>query len=274
MEIGDLLRREREKKGLSHSDVENATKIRVRYIQAMETEQFQIIPGEVYRLGFLKNYARLLDLDPDAIITRYKSALESTDRGASYDGERTGIRDTVANTQRPARDEDETATRQADADARRPAIDWTGKIARAWSVFQNRRVLLGVVSAVVVVLLACVVINIRVSRHHNIPPLQQTPKQTQNLPAVPPPTVDTQPQTLEIRLVGTGHCWAEVKVDGQEAYMGTINPGDTKTFTAQSTVWVNLGYPRSVDVYYNGAKLPPLGTTYPVTQTFTRNMGA
>jgi hypothetical protein len=65
-----------------------------------------------------------------------------------------------------------------------------------------------------------------------------------------------------------------VKVDGQEAYMGTIKPGDTETFTAQSTVWMDLGYPQSVDVYYNGAKLPPLGTTRPVSQTFTKNMGA
>ena len=73
MGIGELLQSEREKKGLSLNDVENATKIRARYIQALETERFEIIPGEVYRLGFLKNYARLLNLDPEAMIVRYKS---------------------------------------------------------------------------------------------------------------------------------------------------------------------------------------------------------
>jgi transcriptional regulator with XRE-family HTH domain len=272
MGIGDLLRREREKKGLSLGDVENATKIRVKYIQALETEQFQIIPGEVYRLGFLKNYARLLDLDPDTIVTRYKSANKSVDHGASHEEEQTGTRQTVANARRSVRDADQPGTRQADADARRHVIDWAGKIAQAGTIFKNRRLLLGAASAVVVLLLAYAVLNIAVSRHNNVPPLQQTQKQTQKLPAVPP-TVNTQPQTLEIRLVGTGHCWAEVKVDGQEAYMGTIKPGDTETFTAQSTVWMDLGYPKSVDVYYNGAKLPPLGTTHTVTQTFTKNMG-
>jgi transcriptional regulator with XRE-family HTH domain len=273
MGIGDLLRREREKKGLSLGDVENATKIRVKYIQALETEQFQIIPGEVYRLGFLKNYARLLDLDQGAIITRYKAAHESADHGASHDEEPAGARQTVANARPSVRDEDQPGTRQADTVARRPVIDWAGKIAQAGSIFKSRRVLLGVASAVVVLLLAYVVLNIGVSHRNNAPPLQQTPKHTQNLPATLP-TVDTQPQTLEIRLVGTGHCWAEVKIDGQEAYMGTIKPGDTETFTAQSTVWLDLGYPQSVDVYYNGTKLPPLGTTRPVTKTFTKNMGA
>jgi transcriptional regulator with XRE-family HTH domain len=281
MGIGDMLRREREKRGLSLVDVENATKIRVRYIQALESEQYQIIPGEVYRLGFLKNYARLLDLDPGAIIARYKSARESAEHSASHNEEPAGtqqagadvrpaVRPAVRDDVRPAvRDDHRPETRQAEVVARRPDVDWAAKITLVGSIFKNRRVLLGVASAVIVLLLAYAALHIGVSHHNNAPP-QQT---TQNLPVVPS-AVDTQPQGLEIRLVGIGHCEAEVKVDGQLVYTGTIKPGDTETFTAQSTVWVDLGYPQSVDVYYNGAKLPPLGTTSPVTQTFTKNMGA
>jgi cytoskeletal protein RodZ len=135
MEIGDLLRREREKKGLSLSDVENDTKIRVRYIQALETEQFEIIPGEVYRLGFLKNYARLLDLDPETIIASYKSAREGADRGASPGEEQAGTRQFVG-ARRSIRDADQPTAQQKKAvahrpDARRPVIDWAGKIAQA-----------------------------------------------------------------------------------------------------------------------------------------------
>jgi cytoskeleton protein RodZ len=276
--IGDLLREEREKKGLSLSDVENATKIRVRYIKALETEQYQIIPGEVYRLGFLKNYARLLDLDPNTMINRYKSAQKSADQKSADQvtdpaEEQPVMPQPVLANRQSVRDEERREARQADAAVRRPDVDQVaGKLAQTSSIFQNRRVL-GAASLVIVLLLVFLMVNLGRSHHRNPSPLQQTPKQTQNLPAVPP-TVGTKPQTLEIRLVGTGHCWAEVKVDGQEAYMGTIGPGDTKTFTAQSTVWLDLGYPQSVDVYYNGAKLPPLGTTSPVSQTFTNNMGA
>jgi cytoskeletal protein RodZ len=273
MGIGDLLRREREKKGLSQSDVENAIKIRIRYIQAMETEQYQIIPGEVYRLGFLRNYARLLDLDADNIVNLYKTARGVPDRGQSSDQGQTGTLQIVTNKARTVPDRGQAETRQPDAVARRPAIDWTGKISRAGSIFKNRRVLLGVASVIVVLLLALVAFHITAVRHQSVPLPPQKAQQQRIKPAVPP-TVETQPPTLEIRLVGKGHCWAEVKVDGQTAYMGTINPGDTQTFTAQSTIWIDLGYPQSVDVYYDGAKLPPLGTTSPVTQTFTKNAGA
>jgi cytoskeletal protein RodZ len=248
MGIGDLLREEREKKGLSLSDVENATKIRVRYIQALETEQYQVIPGEVYRLGFLKNYSRLLDLDPSDMITRYKAAQKSAEHGAASNEEQPATQQAVATGRRSDRDQEQREARQADtkAVARRPAVK-ASTIAQAGSIFQNRRLLLGTASLIIVLLLAFLAFG---------------------------RPLGTQPQTLQIRLVGTGHCWAEVKVDGQEAYSGTIGPGDTKTFTAQSTVWLDLGYPQSVDVYYNGAKLPPLGTTRPVSQTFTNNMGA
>lgn len=52
MNIGDLLRAERENKGLSLFDVEEKTKIRSKYLQALEEENFEEIPGEAYRIGF------------------------------------------------------------------------------------------------------------------------------------------------------------------------------------------------------------------------------
>jgi cytoskeletal protein RodZ len=261
MGIGELLRSEREKKGLSLSDVENATKIRTKYIQAMETERFEIIPGEVYRLGFLKNYARLLDLDPEAMIVRYKSAYKD----ASHDEDREGARQAVANARRSVRNVDRADGQQAGAVAWRPVMDWVGKLAQAGSIFKNRRLLLGAAAAVVVLIL--IVAGVDLFRY-TLLAANQPPPQPSKPPTVPS-AVYSQPQTLEIRLVGIGHCWAEVKVDGADAYAGTIKPGDVKTFTAQSSVWVDLGYPKSVDVFYNGAELPPLGTTTPVTRTFT-----
>ena len=46
MKIGELLRAERENKGLSLFDVEEKTKIRAKYLQALEEENFEEIPGE------------------------------------------------------------------------------------------------------------------------------------------------------------------------------------------------------------------------------------
>ena len=50
--IGEKLKEARLKKNLTLTDVENITKIRARYIQALEEENFKILPGNVYIKGF------------------------------------------------------------------------------------------------------------------------------------------------------------------------------------------------------------------------------
>jgi transcriptional regulator with XRE-family HTH domain len=62
LEIGKTLRRAREKRGLSLQQVEEATKIRTRYLRDLENENFDVLPA-VYMLGSLKTYAAHLGLD-------------------------------------------------------------------------------------------------------------------------------------------------------------------------------------------------------------------
>lgn len=71
-EIGEKLRRTREEKGLSPEQVQAETKIRLRYLQALESGDESIIPGEVYYKGFLRFYANHLGLDGHALVEEYK----------------------------------------------------------------------------------------------------------------------------------------------------------------------------------------------------------
>lgn len=64
-ELGDRLRRAREARGLSLDQVEEITKIRRRYLEALEEEDFGQLPGEVFVRGFLRNYAVALGLDAE-----------------------------------------------------------------------------------------------------------------------------------------------------------------------------------------------------------------
>jgi hypothetical protein len=66
LEIGRTLRLAREKRGLSLQQVEEATKIRIRYLRDLENENFDVLPA-VYILGSLKTYAEHLGLDGAAI---------------------------------------------------------------------------------------------------------------------------------------------------------------------------------------------------------------
>jgi cytoskeleton protein RodZ len=72
-EIGTALREARERQGLSFSQIEEDTKIRARYIRALEDEAFGILPGTTYTKGFLRAYADYLGLDGHLFIDEFNS---------------------------------------------------------------------------------------------------------------------------------------------------------------------------------------------------------
>jgi hypothetical protein len=63
-EIGAKLKEQRIAKGLSIEDVQNATKIRSWYIEAIELGELERLPGKFYEKAFIKTYAELVELDP------------------------------------------------------------------------------------------------------------------------------------------------------------------------------------------------------------------
>jgi cytoskeleton protein RodZ len=72
-DIGNSLREARERQGLGYPEIELATKIRAKYIRALEEEDFTSIPGDAYIRGFLRTYAEYLGLDGDVYVDEYAS---------------------------------------------------------------------------------------------------------------------------------------------------------------------------------------------------------
>jgi cytoskeletal protein RodZ len=62
----------REDRGVDLGRAERDTKIRARYLAALERGEWRDLPGAVYTKGFLRNYARYLDLDPDEILEQWR----------------------------------------------------------------------------------------------------------------------------------------------------------------------------------------------------------
>ncbi|HEX2170974.1 MAG TPA: helix-turn-helix domain-containing protein, partial [Dehalococcoidia bacterium] len=77
-EIGELLRSQREERGLTLEQAEEVTRIRRRYLEALESGNFAELPGEVYVRGFLRLYAEYLGLDPGAVLAAYTPARRPT----------------------------------------------------------------------------------------------------------------------------------------------------------------------------------------------------
>jgi hypothetical protein len=72
-EIGNSLREARLRQQLDFPELEQATKIRSRYLRALEEEQFDTLPAETYVKGFLRAYAEYLGLDGQLYVDEYNS---------------------------------------------------------------------------------------------------------------------------------------------------------------------------------------------------------
>jgi len=71
-DLGQLLQEARRQKGVSLEQVEEVTRIRQKFLKALEEENFRALPTETYVKGFLRNYALYLGLDPKEVIALYE----------------------------------------------------------------------------------------------------------------------------------------------------------------------------------------------------------
>lgn len=69
--FGDTLRRERELRGVDLREVADATKISIRFLQALENDRIDILPGGIFPRAFVRQYAAYLGLDPDRTVAEF-----------------------------------------------------------------------------------------------------------------------------------------------------------------------------------------------------------
>ena len=97
--FGPWLRRQREMREITLREISDASKISLRYLQALEEERFDILPAPVFAKGFLRQYARYVGLDPDEVVNRFLVASDAeapeeeaeepelaTERRGAFDG--------------------------------------------------------------------------------------------------------------------------------------------------------------------------------------------
>jgi cytoskeleton protein RodZ len=72
-EIGNSLREARLRQALEFPQIEQATKIRSKYLRALEEEQFEVLPAQTYVKGFLRSYAEYLGLDGQLYVDEFNS---------------------------------------------------------------------------------------------------------------------------------------------------------------------------------------------------------
>lgn len=235
MEIGNKLKEAREARGLTLEDVEEETKIRRKYLQALEEEQFQILPGPIYAKAFLKNYARFLDINVEEALEDYNRQF----------------------TKEPP---PEAPVKPQEERSKRVKVEVPGK-PRYW---------LYLAAAVVVAGLAFSVYYAAGGIGLNSP-ADKAKQEVKQEPAQTPPQAGEQPQTpagqpgasqtgVNMSLnVKTRDSWIRVIVDGTTAFQGTLSAGQSKSFEAKNKISIRLGDAGAVEVQVNGQNLGALG---------------
>jgi len=72
--FGDRLRREREMRGVTLDEIAESTKISRRSLEALEDENFDLLPGGIFNKGFVRAYARYLGIDEEQAVADYVAA--------------------------------------------------------------------------------------------------------------------------------------------------------------------------------------------------------
>tara|TARA_B110000285_G_scaffold69949_1_gene80540 strand:+ start:2282 stop:3112 length:831 start_codon:yes stop_codon:yes gene_type:complete len=105
--IGERFEEARKRKGISLREAAEATKIRSDFLGNIEQNKFNFDLPEIYKRGFLKNYARYLKLDPENILTDYSAHLLSKSRNSTKGAELFGSMEVKGASTAPAGDQNE-----------------------------------------------------------------------------------------------------------------------------------------------------------------------
>jgi cytoskeleton protein RodZ len=225
-EIGGSLREARVKRGLSPADVQKAIRIRDRYLQALEEERWELLPGDAYVKGFLRTYADFLGLDGNLYVDEYNNRFARQDEPV------------LVPERFPRR-------------ARR--IRRTGLLRPMLAV--------GAIGAIVAIVAAVAAWQLSGSSgaKQGTPPTTTPPTTTGGTTTSKKHHQPKPPATLPSRavLVATrGPCWLEVRQgsrSGSLLYENTLQQGQKLPIAlASGPVWILIGDPSKLDVRLGG----------------------
>jgi cytoskeletal protein RodZ len=220
--FGDTLRRERELRGVDLREVAEATKISIRFLQALESDRIDVLPGGIFPRAFVRQYATFLGLDPDRTVAEFVYAY----------GERAG---------QPAQPAPARAR-----PARRPLLLAAAALAvaglAAWAAlrFDAQGATPEPVAAAS-------------APARTFPPDPVYPPPT----TLAPTATDTQ--GLVLTLSSRQSCWVAVLADGVKVMDRVMNEGEAQTIAAKAEMVLSVGNAGGITFTLNGRPGVSLG---------------
>ncbi len=223
--IGAKLRQERVGRGLTIDDVARVTRISPRYLEAIEADHFDKLPGLVFVRNFVRQFAMSLNLDPEPLMAELPRLDEAK----------------VQLPNPPAR------PRSSFRNERKiPSGVWLVLAAAAaigaWIHFNHSQPMH--------------------AANSSPPPARQAVTAPAVTVGVTPMPLPAPVQTSAVQVVITAHqpAWVQVSVDGRNTFTGVLQPDETKEISAAEQVRLVAGNAGALTVSLNGKTLEPLGS--------------
>jgi cytoskeleton protein RodZ len=221
MSFGEKLREARESKGYSLDYIEEETKIRKLYIDALERETFNVLPPRVYATGFVRRYSKFLELNADEMVEEFQ-------RLAYYD--------------EPLHEE--------------PEIIKEEKVGFGLNI-SYRNILAGIIFLIIAIWAGKLVLGY-ITGSINIPDKQAAvpPQVEEPVKKTPLPVM---PEKATVIIEARQDCWLNVVVDGETVLTKTLRAGEKEEFEGKQSVYIKAGNAGGIDITYNGKKVEPIG---------------
>ena len=255
--VGYTLRQERERQNLTINDIEEGTSIRSVYIEAIENGEYDKLPGTVYTKGFIKNYAKFLGMDAEAMTKEFANDLAELSGAAQAEEIKT-----------------EPAEKKPEPIPAKPEKKPLG-----YSVEENPRSNKLIIAAVVLIAAVAGGVWSWLSGGEsevaqvNPPPVQQEQPAPVEEPA-PTPIANANPapaENVSVQARFNDRCWLLVTVDGAVVQEGVVEGGQTLTWEGKEQINFRLGNAGAVEFFQGGKSLGVLGAVGDVVdKTFTR----
>ncbi len=233
--LGQELRRERELRGISLREIADSTRISLRFLQAIEEDQFDRVPGAFFVRAILRSYAKTIGIDENQVLNRYQEiqTFEEQHQDREY--------------------EDRTRRRTAAPFFSRK---WTKLVAAAIVVIGIGLVLLYVLTP---------------SPGKELSTLQKTRLPPGNPVVIPEPSPPAEAAVdgirgLRLRIDFVEETWLHIYADGESVWDGLKAMGESLEVAAEREVNLYVGNAGGCDLTINGQKARPLGPPGAVRQ--------
>ena len=236
--LGQDLKRERELRGISLREIADSTRINLRFLQAIEEDRLDALPGAFFVRAILRSYAKCIGIDEHQVLNKYQE-IYAFEEQLQYG---------------------ESAKRPAS----RPGRVLRPSLRRHWKIAALALTVIGLGIILIYFFVLARPDKPRVS----IVTTQRIPQVEAPKPSPPPDPLPAVEETKGLRLefIFSEETWLHVYADGQSVWDGTKNKGESLEIRAEREVRLSLGNSGGLDLTINGRKAKPLGPPGAVRQ--------